>query len=285
MLNGMLAALDRARDASGASSPTPRTSCARRSRACCGNVEYVARHGADAEVLAELRADAARLGRLVDDLLALERERAGPPERRPVAARRARARGGARRGRGSSSGASTRRGRARRRGRAAARARQPDRERGRPRARPAHAGRGLAAATRRARGDHGARRRQRARRRTDASTSSSASGAAPTRRGRAGSGLGPADRRLDRRPATAAGSPSRARRSRSSCRRGLRRLRLGQSERLDRLVAHLELLDLAGDRHRERVDEAPRSAAPCSGRSCRRQNSRSSSSVERRRPA
>ena len=35
-------------------------------------------------MLAELRHDATRLARLVDDLLTLERERAGPPERRPV---------------------------------------------------------------------------------------------------------------------------------------------------------------------------------------------------------
>jgi signal transduction histidine kinase len=85
VLNGMLAALDRARDAerrflADASHElrTPVTSL-------LGNVEYAARHGADAELLNELRHDAARLGRLVDDLLALERERAGPPERRPVA--------------------------------------------------------------------------------------------------------------------------------------------------------------------------------------------------------
>jgi len=38
-----------------------------------GNVEYAARHGADPEVLADLRHDAARLARLVDSLLALER--------------------------------------------------------------------------------------------------------------------------------------------------------------------------------------------------------------------
>ncbi|MBV9914978.1 MAG: HAMP domain-containing histidine kinase [Solirubrobacterales bacterium] len=42
-----------------------------------GNVEYAARHGADAEVLDELRRDAARLARLVDDLLVLERQGAG----------------------------------------------------------------------------------------------------------------------------------------------------------------------------------------------------------------
>ena len=38
-----------------------------------GNVEYAARHGADPEVLDDLRHDAARLARLVDALLALER--------------------------------------------------------------------------------------------------------------------------------------------------------------------------------------------------------------------
>jgi signal transduction histidine kinase len=45
--------------------------------ALLGNVEYAVRHGADAEVLAELRSDAERLARLVDDLLTLER--AGAP--------------------------------------------------------------------------------------------------------------------------------------------------------------------------------------------------------------
>jgi signal transduction histidine kinase len=85
VLNGMLAALDRARDTerrflADASHElrTPVTSL-------LGNVEYAARHGADPELLAELRHDAARLGRLVDDLLTLEREHSGPPEREPVA--------------------------------------------------------------------------------------------------------------------------------------------------------------------------------------------------------
>ncbi|HEY2478219.1 MAG TPA: HAMP domain-containing sensor histidine kinase [Solirubrobacterales bacterium] len=50
-----------------------------------GNVEFVARHGADPEVIADLEADAARLGRLVDDLLALERQSGA--ERRPEAVR------------------------------------------------------------------------------------------------------------------------------------------------------------------------------------------------------
>ena len=49
-----------------------------------GNVEYAARHGADAEVLDDLRRDAARLARLVDNLLALEREGGPEPEPRPV---------------------------------------------------------------------------------------------------------------------------------------------------------------------------------------------------------
>ncbi len=38
-----------------------------------GNVEFAARHGADEELVEELRADATRLARLVDDLLVLER--------------------------------------------------------------------------------------------------------------------------------------------------------------------------------------------------------------------
>ncbi|MGI8412783.1 MAG: sensor histidine kinase [Solirubrobacteraceae bacterium] len=46
-----------------------------------GNVEYAARHGVDAEVLADLQRDAARLARLVDDLLVLERARSPGPER------------------------------------------------------------------------------------------------------------------------------------------------------------------------------------------------------------
>ncbi|HEX8976457.1 MAG TPA: HAMP domain-containing sensor histidine kinase [Solirubrobacteraceae bacterium] len=49
--------------------------------ALLGNVEYAVRHGADAEVLEDLRHDAARLARLVDALLALERAAAtGPPD-------------------------------------------------------------------------------------------------------------------------------------------------------------------------------------------------------------
>ncbi len=53
--------------------------------ALLGNVEYAARHGADAEVLEELRHDATRLARLVDALLALERAAATEPTAVPVA--------------------------------------------------------------------------------------------------------------------------------------------------------------------------------------------------------
>ncbi len=45
-----------------------------------GNVEYAARHGVDAEVLDDLQRDAARLARLVDDLLVLERATVSAPE-------------------------------------------------------------------------------------------------------------------------------------------------------------------------------------------------------------
>jgi two-component system, OmpR family, sensor kinase len=73
-LNRMLDALDRARESerrllADASHElrTPVTSLR-------GNAAFARRHGADPELLAELEADAERLSRLVDDLLALERE-------------------------------------------------------------------------------------------------------------------------------------------------------------------------------------------------------------------
>ena len=83
-LNQMLAALDAARlrerrflaDASH-ELRTPVTSLA-------GNVEFVARHGVNPEVLADLQLDTQRLQSLVGDLLALERESAGPPPDRDV---------------------------------------------------------------------------------------------------------------------------------------------------------------------------------------------------------
>jgi len=72
-LNGMLSALEHSRaierrflaDASH-ELRTPLTSLR-------GNAAYLAKHGADPEVLAEVESDAVRVGQLVDDLLALER--------------------------------------------------------------------------------------------------------------------------------------------------------------------------------------------------------------------
>ena len=78
-LNGMLASLERARESeqrfvADASHElrTPLT-------ALRGNAAYVARHGADPAVLADIEADAARLAALLDDLLALAREDAAAP--------------------------------------------------------------------------------------------------------------------------------------------------------------------------------------------------------------
>jgi signal transduction histidine kinase len=77
-LNGMLAALERARDAerrflADASHElrTPLT-------ALRGNVEYLRRHGASDELVADLHEDTTRLARLTDDLLAISREEATP---------------------------------------------------------------------------------------------------------------------------------------------------------------------------------------------------------------
>src|SRR5205085_199771 len=76
-LNRMLAALEDAREAerrfvADASHElrTPLT-------ALRGNVAYLARHGANADLVADLEADAARLAQLIDDLLVLSREDAG----------------------------------------------------------------------------------------------------------------------------------------------------------------------------------------------------------------
>jgi signal transduction histidine kinase len=49
-----------------------------------GNVDYAARHGVDDELLSDLQRDAARLARLVDDLLVLERVGAGMANPAPV---------------------------------------------------------------------------------------------------------------------------------------------------------------------------------------------------------
>jgi two-component system OmpR family sensor kinase len=85
VLNRMLASLEQARagerrflaDASH-ELRTPVT-------ALLGNVEYAARHGADQDVLQDLRSDAERLARLVDSLLALERLEVTGRERRRLA--------------------------------------------------------------------------------------------------------------------------------------------------------------------------------------------------------
>jgi len=76
-LNGMLNALDQARERerrflADASHElrTPLT-------ALRGNIEYLARHGASEEIVSELEQDARRVSRLADDLLALSREEAG----------------------------------------------------------------------------------------------------------------------------------------------------------------------------------------------------------------
>ena len=81
----MLASLERAREAerrfvADASHElrTPLT-------ALRGNAAYIAQHGANAEVLADIEGDAARLAHLLDDLLALAREdAAGPQPSEPV---------------------------------------------------------------------------------------------------------------------------------------------------------------------------------------------------------
>jgi signal transduction histidine kinase len=83
-LNAMLASLERAgeterRFLADASHElrTPLT-------ALLGNVEYLARHGASAALVAELENDARRLAKLADDLLVLSREEAADPLREQV---------------------------------------------------------------------------------------------------------------------------------------------------------------------------------------------------------
>jgi hypothetical protein len=75
----MLASLERARESEqrfvGDASHELRTPLT----ALRGNAAYIARHGADASVVADLQADAARLSALLDDLLALARDDAAAP--------------------------------------------------------------------------------------------------------------------------------------------------------------------------------------------------------------
>ncbi len=78
-LNAMLASLERAQEAEhrfvGDASHELRTPLT----ALRGNAAYIARHGPDPEVIAEIEAGAARLSALLDDLLALAREDAAAP--------------------------------------------------------------------------------------------------------------------------------------------------------------------------------------------------------------
>jgi two-component system OmpR family sensor kinase len=78
-LNAMLASLERAREAEhrfvGDASHELRTPLT----ALRGNAAYIARHGPDPAVLADIEADVARLSGLLDDLLALAREDAAAP--------------------------------------------------------------------------------------------------------------------------------------------------------------------------------------------------------------
>ena len=80
-LNAMLASLERARQAEqrfvGDASHELRTPLT----ALRGNLAYVTKHGADPDVLEDIAADAARLGDLLDDLLALARQDAAAPVR------------------------------------------------------------------------------------------------------------------------------------------------------------------------------------------------------------
>jgi two-component system, OmpR family, sensor kinase len=80
-LNAMLASLERAREAEqrfvGDASHELRTPLT----ALRGNLAYVSKHGANPEVLKDIASDAARLGDLLDDLLALAREDAAAPVR------------------------------------------------------------------------------------------------------------------------------------------------------------------------------------------------------------
>jgi two-component system OmpR family sensor kinase len=79
VLNGMLAALEAARASErrflADASHELRTPIA----ALAGNLEYAQRHGTDSDVLADLRHDTARLARLVDQLLLLERQHGAAP--------------------------------------------------------------------------------------------------------------------------------------------------------------------------------------------------------------
>jgi signal transduction histidine kinase len=78
-LNAMLASLERAREAERRFLADASHELRTPVTALRGNAAFIASHGADPEVLADLEADAARLGTLIDDLLALAREEAAAP--------------------------------------------------------------------------------------------------------------------------------------------------------------------------------------------------------------
>jgi len=85
-LNAMLASLQRAQEAEhrfvGDASHELRTPLT----ALCGNAAYLAKHGPDEAVIADIEAGAAQLSELLDDLLALAREdAAAPAQGEPVA--------------------------------------------------------------------------------------------------------------------------------------------------------------------------------------------------------
>ncbi len=76
VLNRMLASLERAREGERRFLADASHELRTPVTALLGNVEFVARHGLDADVLSDLRRDAERLARLVDGLLVMERSAA-----------------------------------------------------------------------------------------------------------------------------------------------------------------------------------------------------------------
>jgi signal transduction histidine kinase len=84
VLNRMLASLEAARAAERRFLADASHELRTPVTALLGNIEFVARHGADANVLEDLQRDAARLARLVDGLLVLERAGTAVQEPSPV---------------------------------------------------------------------------------------------------------------------------------------------------------------------------------------------------------
>jgi signal transduction histidine kinase len=84
VLNRMLASLEQAREGERRLLADASHELRTPVTALLGNVEYAARHGADAEVIDELRHDTLRLARLVDSLLALERLEEGTQTLEPL---------------------------------------------------------------------------------------------------------------------------------------------------------------------------------------------------------